>query len=487
MDPCLEPALPPALELRPSLETTTPLSQELHPCLEPTRPPSPELHPCLRSALQPTLAVAETGDPGNLRLLLHHEFEAQQRSMEVMVQRLITTEVAVKLDALQQQLQGLYALLEGHCSSSLPATATKALAHTQPSTQEAELLVAVVAEQLAAADKQQQHQLQHQQRFAATICDRLEQLHQEHSAKVQEHLKGHEGTVKRTLHCLAQQNSAKVLAPTGTLDQTGPGQVTRGTPRPASTAEAPDIQALQAAQRRRGAGSTSQSSCFGARRLWNVDVMSNMLILLNTLFMIVEVEIAMAAVQSRGERPKWIWWGGFAFAVLLCLELGFRMRIERCGFFTGSRWHWNLLDSLVVLLRILEAVPQQDAIWLRGLWVLRALRAARVLQLMRRVRELGLATDALLRSSVSQLGVLVPVLFWLLLFGAAAQQVMCSALQCHSLRGLHEHLVEWCGSLRGAMQLLAPFRTIAGGKNWELAFCASLPTCCSLSSACSTP
>lgn len=197
-----------------------------------------------------------------------------------------------------------------------------------------------------------------------------------------------------------------------------------------------------------------------------LEFVSGMLILFNTIYMVIEVEVAMASVRRGEATPEWIWWGGLVFTVLFSLELLARIANERRQFIAGSHWQWNVFDSVLVLFQVVDMVAKvANLSFFRGLRAMRAFRAVRVLRTARYVRELRLMVSSISCSLYSIFWSIVLLCLVLLFFAMAVQQTVQAELEADGLSHVHPDLLQYYRSL--PISMLSLFMAISGGCDWK--------------------
>jgi len=190
------------------------------------------------------------------------------------------------------------------------------------------------------------------------------------------------------------------------------------------------------------------------------------LILLNLLFMGVDMSYAMASLKAHTTKPAWIDAVEFAFAVAFIAELVVHIGLERTHFFTGPNKKWNIFDFVLGLSPLLDIVLSVTNLsFLRGVKAFRVLRAARMIKGISFVRELRLMVASILCSLVSLMWSMLLMLLMLYTFSIFLMQTIESYAKEHGFERLHEDTPKFYGTLSDCM--LSLFMGISGGMDWQ--------------------
>jgi len=156
------------------------------------------------------------------------------------------------------------------------------------------------------------------------------------------------------------------------------------------------------------------------------------------------------------------------FSFIFGVELVLKIVALRLMFVFGKDWHWNLFDSCLVLLSILDATLSasgalQNATLARMLRLVRFVRILRVARAIRLVHSLRTVLFTIWESMTSLFWCLVMTFFFIycftLLFLSGVTEHFKVEEEAPSL------LVEYYGSVWKAMTTL--FMTITGGVDWR--------------------
>jgi len=296
----------------------------------------------------------------------------------------------------------------------------------------------------------------------------VERLLQAHASQLQQQLQEQELHGKKVLEGVMQRMEKRFAL----SSRSSPSQV----PTPSSqTPKAGRRRGAQTVSRRpetSESGEQRQSWSWGrAARIrefiMDMDVLSGVLVIANTIFMVFEMEFAMIALVRGEEKPVWIWWGGLVFAIFFCIEVAARVCIERHHFIFGTNWKWNVFDTVLVVFQVVDTVTTHanNASFIRVLRTLRVIRAAKILRVLRVVRELRLILAAI-ASAVTEMFWRMLLLFVVVLFfSMGAQELVFASVQDRSPADLHEHLFQYYGSLHDTTLTL--FMAITGGAEWQ--------------------
>ncbi|CAJ1413572.1 unnamed protein product [Effrenium voratum] len=166
------------------------------------------------------------------------------------------------------------------------------------------------------------------------------------------------------------------------------------------------------------------------------------------------------------------------FNGLFTIELCLRLAVDGLYFWTlrNSSIHWNALDTVLVLLALVEEVLV--LVWttesqLSGLKILRMVRLARILRIVRVVRffsELRVMVNGVIGSAKSLCWALLLLLLVNFLFGVVFMQLSMEYLETINPQA---ELRQYFGSLPRTMLTL--YQAISGGIDWYNAIVTLLP------------
>jgi len=206
------------------------------------------------------------------------------------------------------------------------------------------------------------------------------------------------------------------------------------------------------------------------------------LILLNAMFIGITSDIsAKTSIESHDKQsvgvfddipmPQWAVFVDLIFNVAFITELVFRVVVLESRFFVGPEWRWNLFDTILVLLSIVEMFLVSSGFnpsFMRVLRVVRVSRSLRMLRLMRfthLVRKLRLMTVAIINCSMMLMWavvvlIIVTFLFSVILLNATAQYVSDASPGNEYVDGIKIYF----SSL--FMTMVTLFMAVAGGVDW---------------------
>mmetsp|Transcript_91399 Transcript_91399/g.293580 ORF Transcript_91399/g.293580 Transcript_91399/m.293580 type:complete len:620 (+) Transcript_91399:97-1956(+) len=184
-------------------------------------------------------------------------------------------------------------------------------------------------------------------------------------------------------------------------------------------------------------------------------------------------------VRGRA-RPTWIIAFGAIFSIFFLVELVLRAIAERLLFVFGAEWRWNLFDSAIVGLSLIDLAVNMisggDNSRVPGVTVGRILRLARFFRLMRLARvfkhahSLRLIVFAIMDSTASLCWCFVIVgfiiyVFAVLLVCGTAEFFRDQIVSVEDIENIHKPLMDLYGGIPEAM--LSLFMAITGGADWR--------------------
>mmetsp|Transcript_133492 Transcript_133492/g.297793 ORF Transcript_133492/g.297793 Transcript_133492/m.297793 type:complete len:609 (-) Transcript_133492:24-1850(-) len=212
------------------------------------------------------------------------------------------------------------------------------------------------------------------------------------------------------------------------------------------------------------------------------EVTSSTIMLLNAIWMGVQTDYL--AKHWDEEQPAIMNYIDVVFCGAFVLELLCRIAAQRCSFFFGDGWQWNVFDFSVVALQLSEAVASallernSNASNLRLLRLLRMVRAARVARILHLVPQLRMLLVSIIDSIKSLLWTMLLVLVVTYVFGVSLTQAVVDHKMGTSPEELQNQrmLDEYFGSLGKSMLIL--YEAISDGVHWGRAM-EPLTTYCS--------
>lgn len=154
------------------------------------------------------------------------------------------------------------------------------------------------------------------------------------------------------------------------------------------------------------------------------------------------------------------------FMIIFTTEVFLRVAAERCVFFHGSHWRWNVFDFVVVMTTLLEYLAAGlNAGALRSLRVLRMLRVMRVMRLMRFLRELRMMVCAILCSGASLFWAAMLIMLSVYLFSVFLGEVLRTHLREAAVDSDERQLLMtyYDGVLQTMLMLVV---ALMGGNDW---------------------
>jgi len=197
-----------------------------------------------------------------------------------------------------------------------------------------------------------------------------------------------------------------------------------------------------------------------------VEAISALLVLINMIWMAVEVEFSINAARNHEEQPGWLLWGNVAFAFVFTLEIFVKIFLYRSEYFLGPARRWNFFDIGLVAFQLTDLiVSTANLTFFRVLRGMRFIRASRIVKTIKIVPELRLmvASIAVSAGSIFWGGVLLFLVLFLWSMGVA--QVVQTTLEGQGAEHQHPMLMEFYGNLPSTMLTL--FMAISGGKDWR--------------------
>lgn len=169
--------------------------------------------------------------------------------------------------------------------------------------------------------------------------------------------------------------------------------------------------------------------------------------------------------------PGWYEQVEIAFTRVFAVEMLLRILALNIEFFTGADWHWNLFDSVLVILSLIPMVMDMTALNMglfgafRTLKILRTFRMLRLLRFIRSLRSLRLMLLALAQGLVPFFWAIFFLLFIMYIFALILMQGVVEHVGDLSANAyVVEELTSYFHSL--PMALLTLFLSVSGGVSW---------------------
>jgi len=201
------------------------------------------------------------------------------------------------------------------------------------------------------------------------------------------------------------------------------------------------------------------------RMLTRLDMVSNLLILLNTIFVGLQVDSHVNAAFKKGATPRWM--RGLDMFIMICfgIELCTRFLLQKHRFFTGRQKCWNLFDMFLFLCHAADfLLAFANISVVRSIRVLKAVRSVRLIKSLRFVRDLRLMLASIMCSASSIFWAFVLLSFLLYVFAVFIMQGMLYFFD-QSRVAPSQALLDHYGTLAATM--LSLFMAISGGMDWS--------------------
>jgi len=191
------------------------------------------------------------------------------------------------------------------------------------------------------------------------------------------------------------------------------------------------------------------------------------LILLNTVFIGVELEVSMTHVLRGEVPPAWLEYVDLIFMCAFACEIFLKVCLTRSRFFTGRNRRWNIFDCVLVLTSVIDKVTVTfNLTFLRSLRALRAIWAARMLRSISIIQHLRMMVAAILSSMISLSWALLLLLMLIYLFAVFIMQGVLQSLEYDAELPVRSEsvLLSHYGTLGDSIITL--FKAISGGIDW---------------------
>lgn len=201
------------------------------------------------------------------------------------------------------------------------------------------------------------------------------------------------------------------------------------------------------------------------------DYISAFLVLLNAITIGIQTDYM--AKEVTEEVPIAFRMIDVFFCVAFTSELCFRMSAQRCDFFYGDGYKWNLFDLILVVMQLIDEVLSSIAMslgfnfsFMRVLRILRLIRIIRIIRILRLIGELRTIVSSIM-GSLKSLAWTVLLLFLLVyIFGVFFTQLVLD----QRVAGLGDTandvaLETYFNSL--GRSILSLYQAISGGVDWD--------------------
>jgi len=195
-----------------------------------------------------------------------------------------------------------------------------------------------------------------------------------------------------------------------------------------------------------------------------IQTVSFVLVILNTIFMGISIDVSMPYAIKQEQAPAWLNVFERGFIAVFCLELVMRLVLEKLQFFKGPNRWWNLFDSFIVSFQLLEQLQLHDmenTTFMRVFRITRIVRAARALRTMKSMRIIRLLMcGEVWQPLVWGFGVMFAMIY---LFAILVTTIVTNHAEQN--KDLPPRLLDLYGSVSSTMLTL--YMAISFGEPWE--------------------
>lgn len=167
------------------------------------------------------------------------------------------------------------------------------------------------------------------------------------------------------------------------------------------------------------------------------------------------------------------------FAIVFTAELVLKLVAYRGSFFTMKDWQWNVFDTFLVLIQLLEIVGMMttdhesndnnssnvNVSFLRLLRILRLFRVLRLVRLLHFVGELATIVSSIANSFRALCWTVVLLVLMIYMVGVLYTQIVFAHRVANKESDGDASLARWWGSLGRSVSTL--YQAILGGVDWE--------------------
>jgi len=198
--------------------------------------------------------------------------------------------------------------------------------------------------------------------------------------------------------------------------------------------------------------------------LSRIEVASNILVILNTIYVGFQADMSLRSMKGGGRQPRWMTVVDTCIAIIFLVELLVKLFLQRLSLFTGPDKMWNVMDAFLVVSGLMDAfLSFLNISFMRTFRVLRAFRALRLIKSLRFVRDLRLMLASIVCSASCLFWALVMLAVVLYLFSVFIMQGVIYFVE-HRQRDPSTVLLQHYGTLADTM--LSLFMAISGGMDW---------------------
>mmetsp|Transcript_102726 Transcript_102726/g.199112 ORF Transcript_102726/g.199112 Transcript_102726/m.199112 type:complete len:436 (-) Transcript_102726:78-1385(-) len=214
------------------------------------------------------------------------------------------------------------------------------------------------------------------------------------------------------------------------------------------------------------------------RLLWRIvrsmpfHVSMSVVILFHALSIGLTTDAELSAVMAKEEPDKMWAIMDICFSAVFTLELILRILAERLLFFFGEERMWNLFDTVLVILSIIDTVLNNmsydgtgDLAAARMVRFVRFVRLVRLARAVRAIHSLRLFIHSIIASGISLIWCLVIISFVMYFFVSVFLNGITEHVRSNPDDPSTAALAEYYGSVWKAMVTL--FMSISGGVDWK--------------------
>eukprot|EP00443_Scrippsiella_acuminata_P125488 CAMPEP_0115766084 /NCGR_PEP_ID=MMETSP0272-20121206/102945_1 /TAXON_ID=71861 /ORGANISM="Scrippsiella trochoidea, Strain CCMP3099" /LENGTH=668 /DNA_ID=CAMNT_0003211995 /DNA_START=45 /DNA_END=2050 /DNA_ORIENTATION=- len=165
------------------------------------------------------------------------------------------------------------------------------------------------------------------------------------------------------------------------------------------------------------------------------------------------------------------------FCVVFTAELALRMMCYRLRFFVMADWKWNIFDTVIVTLQLVDVIMEQalgdekgnampsNMNFMRILRILRLVRIVRLVRVLRYFQELRTMVSSIASSCKSLLWTVILVMLLIYVVGVYLTNLIADEAQSDPDVLLREDIQRHYGSLFSTF--LSLFQAMTGGVDWD--------------------
>jgi len=172
-----------------------------------------------------------------------------------------------------------------------------------------------------------------------------------------------------------------------------------------------------------GGQSRKKRMAYKIAKSWPFDAVTYFMIIANSSFIGIRMQLDMDNAQSNTPAEMWPEYVELGFVVFFALELLCKLLAEDVYVFFGTDWHWNLLDTILVLAALvqlaIESVNGSDTPNLtptRNIRLFRITRVLRVVRVVQACQTLRVMIFSIFKSLDALIWVFVVLLYFMYIF-----------------------------------------------------------------------